>query len=162
MTNYMISDNFSFFELTKTNNTKLLEQNRLQANLYLPTIRDLANNLLERVRPPDGMITNSCFRHLALNRVTPSSDLSQHLLAQAWDGRSPSMTPGELFEYILKKIIDEKIPFGQLILERFKRDYGYAEWVHMSLGPGYRSLKKCGQVIRIDGGKRRLIRKISV
>lgn len=164
----MLSPHFSFEELTVTNQLNFQDQNRLEAEQHLPTLIALANRLLEPLRGERPLKINSAFRWWALNSLTPgSSQTSQHPLGQAADITRPGQPHDEFFEEVLAKLVNDKIPFGQLIDEAAARDYGVARWVHVSLGPDFWKPERCGEVIRIvidEEGKatRSLLRKVAV
>jgi hypothetical protein len=151
MNNFMVSDRFSFFELTKTGNYELLEQNRLEAKIYLPTARALAWGILEVLRESRPLFVNSGFRGEALNSITPgSSPKSQHRLFQAADICRPAEKCAEVFDEIIAIMLEKKVPFGQLIYEKVDGRFGIKEWIHVSLGPGFRDPEKCGQILKRD------------
>lgn len=143
-----LSEHFSFYELTVTGNAALQEANRVDALRYKPTLIALAR-FLEIIRGKAPLIVNSAFRSAALNKATAgSSPTSQHPLGQAADIRRPNQSPTVLFADLRRRFRDEKIPFGQLILESAKRDYGMVEWVHVSLGADFWKPERCGEVLR--------------
>lgn len=148
MTDHPLSPHFSFYELTVTGNAALQDANRIDALRYKPSLIALAR-FLERIRRYDPLIVNSAFRSATLNKATPgSSPTSQHPLGQAADIRRPNQSPTVLFADLRALFRDAKIPFGQLILESAKRDYGVVEWVHVSLGADFWKPERCGEVLR--------------
>jgi hypothetical protein len=151
MEDFKLSEHFSFFELTPTRNAALQEENRTEAIKYLPTGKALAATILEPIRGDKPLVVNSAFRCWKLNTVTPgSSSTSQHPLFQAGDIHRPGQSATELFEEIIHKFKSEKIPFGQLILEKALRGFVVSEWVHVSLGAAYWKPDRCGEVLKIE------------
>lgn len=142
-----LSPHFTFGELTATGNAALQAANRSEAQKYLPALKALAA-LLERLRGDHALVVNSAFRFGSLNRATPgSSPTSQHPLGQAADLHRPGEAVAATFAEILAQLKAENIPFGQLILESAKRDYGVVEWVHVSLGRDFWKPERCGEVL---------------
>lgn len=155
--NFQLSEHFSFYEMTVTSNAALQDQNREDAQRYLPTGKALCNKLLEPIRGETSLVVNSGFRSWDLNGATPgSSPTSQHPLFQAADLHRPGQSVEDLFQEILEKLISQSIPFGQLILEKADRGFSVAEWVHISLGADYWKPERCGEVLKMNcepGGK---------
>lgn len=115
-----LSKNFSFEELTRTDVKELQTQNRVEALLYLPSIRRGAVTLLQPIRQGTGlkMTVNSGFRGRTLNARVGGSLVSQHCLGEAFDFNCKGFEDryGQLL--VMKWIVDANIPFGQLLLER--------------------------------------------
>jgi len=144
----MISEHFSFDELTSTSNADLAASNRQDAEKFLPTLKALAA-LLERVRDGRPLVVNSAFRSFALNKATAgSSPTSQHPMGQAADIHRPGQDVSEFFKDTLALLKREKIQFGQLIDESADRGYGVVRWVHISLGRDFWKPERCGEVLR--------------
>jgi hypothetical protein len=151
--NFQLSEHFSFHELTATSNAAMQELNRQEALHYLPTLKALATRLLEPIRAGRPLAVNSAFRAFALNKATHgSSATSQHPLGQAADIHRPGMPVGEFFAEVLALVKERRLPFGQLIHERAERDYGVAEWVHVSLGADFWKPERCGEVLAMTAG----------
>jgi hypothetical protein len=157
----MVSDRFSFYELTKTGNAELLEQNRLEAKMFLPTGRTLAWGILEVLRQDRALFVTSGFRGEALNSITPgSAPLSQHRLFQAADIVRPGEDGAAVFDEIVSIMLERKVPFGQLIHERVESRFGVKDWIHVSLGPGFRDPEKCGQILKRENDAWTLLKKV--
>ena len=142
----MLSAHFSLEELTRTSRSELLEQNRREANAYLPALRALAA-MLEVPRAHFGrpMKINSGFRGPALNAATPgASPTSQHSLGQAADIEIHGVDDAELHRWIVTK---SGLIYGQCILERPPGK----SWVHLSLGEPWRDARKSRQALTFDG-----------
>ena len=161
MSNFVMSPHWSFYELTNTSKIVLLGDNRAEALNHVATGRDLANGILEKIRNGRPLYTGSGFRGEALNSTTKgSSSKSQHRFFQAADLARPREDCKKVFAEIIGIIEEQKIPFGQLIYEEVERDYGIARWIHVSLGPGYRDPKKCGQIMTRKNKVWKLIKKV--
>lgn len=151
MNDFQLSKHFSYYELTATNNAALQAQNRQEGLGFLPPLEALCQTILEPIRGDRPLRINSGFRCPALNGATKgSSKTSQHPLGQAADISRPGQDPEELFEEVFQLVATQKIPFGQLIYEQAKRDYGVARWVHVSLGRGFRAPERCGEILRME------------
>ncbi len=145
---FKLSPNFSFFELTKTSNALIQEDNREAALKYKPSLYAVAG-LLECIRDGRALIVNSAFRCGALNSLTKgSSPTSQHPMGQAVDFHRPGEDPHKTFLETLAILKLKKLPFGQLIDESAKRDYGMVSWVHLSLGRDFWKPERCGEVLK--------------
>jgi zinc D-Ala-D-Ala carboxypeptidase len=150
---FALSPHFSFYELTATSNAAMQELNRQEAMQYLPTLKALAAQLLEPIRAGRPLVVNSAFRAFALNKATAgSSSTSQHPVGQAADIHRPGMPVGDFFAEVLALVKERRLPFGQLIHERAQRDYGVAEWVHISLGRDFWKPERCGEVLAMTAG----------
>ena len=133
-----LTKNFTLEELTKSgyatehgiDNTPNAEQ--------IENLQLLATNILQPLRDELGLAVNidSAFRCLAVNEavggVTDPLHISQHTKGQAADIIVPGMTPME----VIKKIVEMKLPFDQLIFE-------YGEWTHVSFDKD----RKRGQIL---------------
>lgn len=149
----LLSPHFSFLELTITSHRALLEQNRHEALLVRPQLQELCTTLLEPVRAHFGkpVIVHSGFRCKALNTAIKGSKTSQHMLGQAADFH----VAGLELEPVWTWIAQSGLPFGQCILEGAGKT---PAWIHLSLGQPYRSVAKCGEVLRIDTATGKVIR----
>lgn len=140
MQNFKLSEHFSFYELTNTSHTDLLEDNRAEAMEQIETLKALAECILEplRVKIDRKIFINSGYRGKTLNEAVGGAKLSQHCYAEAADIDADGYTAEELFNFIREneEIFDGKL--GQVILEKV----GGAEWVHIS----YKS-KRYAQVL---------------
>lgn len=152
-----LSKNFSFNELTNTQHSELLIQNRQEA-LQEPIISNLiklATTLLQPIRDNYGhpISINSGFRCSALNTIIHGAIHSQHLTGEAADLDIGDQSQNNvLFELIRQLARDQKIRFGQLILE------GPAgqSWVHVSL----ETERFSGEIMTFDGKHYSVIEKI--
>ena len=163
---FRITPHFSFYELTKTSNAALQINNRDTARSFLGPLKSLAESL-EVIRADIGhaIEVHSGFRSPALNSETAGSSMkSQHMRGEAADISDPGPDTKEsvdrLFYAIECVLVNRKLPFGQLIQESAKRDYGRVYWVHFSLGAPWRDKARCGEVLTMLDGKYTLLRKI--
>ena len=158
---------FSFNELTITNNAKLQEQNRkeAQASNILANLKVLAE-LLEKIRTKTGPLEiHSGFRCPTLNGATVGSSLkSQHMQGQACDfsrpGPDTEASVNGLHNDVLDALLEQGLVFGQLIKECTDRRYGKSVWLHLSLGMPYRNQNKCGQVLEMRNGIYTFVRQV--
>lgn len=162
MHNFMVSPHWSFNELTTTRNHILRMQNRIEAHQYIETGKVLAHGLLEPARCGRPLITTSGFRGESLNSTTQgSSPKSQHRLFQAADVCRPDEVCWDVFEEIMEVYLSKKVPFGQLIYEEVPgRDDEISRWIHISLGPGYRTPERCGEILKRIGDDWSLVKKV--
>mgnify|MGYP001578520114 CR=1 FL=1 len=163
---FLLSQHFTYHELTKTSNKNLLALNRVKGLEFEAKLKELAF-MLEAVREYVGgpLSIHSGYRCPELNGATPgSSSKSQHMLGEACDfsliGPDTSAMIDSLFQKTLTCLIDKGIPFGQLIRELANRDYGKAEWIHLSLGMPHREIHRCGQVMTMEDGVYKLIKTV--
>lgn len=168
MPDFKLTPNFAFYEMTQTSNAALQELNR-QKGLEIKDKLTLVAKKLELLRAKTGMSiqVHSSFRCPELNSATKgSSSKSQHMLGEAVDFSGPGQENEAQMEEIFNKVLDtlsrERIPFGQLIKESAKRDYGRALWLHMSLGAPFREPAKCGQVMTMNDGVFALLKQVPV
>lgn len=162
----MLTEHFGFEEVTQTSNAKLQDINRDKADTFISSLT-AGCMMLELIREKVGPLRiHSGFRCSELNGATPgSSTKSQHMLGEAFDFSAAKSEPTPenvdgLFEAVLTALIEQAIPFGQLIRETAERDYGSADWVHISLGAPFREVAKCGQVLRMLNGSYTLVKTI--
>ncbi|MDR0291756.1 MAG: hypothetical protein LBI01_03115 [Elusimicrobium sp.] len=141
MTDFNLSENFTFFELTATAETKFLEFNRAEGMNFIIPLSVLCEELLEEIYKMFGVkpTVTSAFRCKFLNNKLRGSAASQHLGGEAADFILRGFDCAEVFE----KIKNSGLAFGQLILEKS----GNKKWVHVSLGVPYRAAEKCGQAL---------------
>lgn len=153
MDDFKLSQHFTFFELTVTENAALQEQNRAQAILWVPSLKAVCDTLLEPVRNDKPLILNSGFRSWELNGATPgSSPTSQHPRGQAADFHRKGQDMDLLFAEILGILILKKIQFGQFIDEQANRGYKVSRWLHLSLGANFWKPERCGEVLKMVAG----------
>jgi len=149
-----LSEHFSLYELTVTNNAALQGKNRILTDEQVEKLRKVAS-LLEIARAilGTGVDAHSGYRCPELNGVTPgSASKSQHMVCEAADmspaGPDTEASIEAAFAKLLEAAKAGKFQFGQLIIESAKRDYGRVFWIHISLGRPYRSQGRCGEVMR--------------
>ncbi len=143
-----LTSHFTFEELTRTDVASLQTTNRVLAKQYMPSLIALAN-LLEQVRTLLGdrpIIVHSAFRCAPLNRAIGGSATSQHLMGQAADFHVRGLDLRVAFDQIRAS----GLKWGQLILEDGNGD-GVPTWLHLSLGPPWRSAARSQQVLVYDG-----------
>ena len=169
--NFKVSEHFSFFETTRSNNTYLLEENRKAGLLILPkiclTINTYAETIREHVLKGKPLSIHSLMRCWLLNGQTKgSSNKSQHPKGEAMDwSRAGQETRAECwtdFEKTVELFKKKKIMFGTIIFEEVERDYGKAHWIHTALGAPFRDLARCGQVLHMKNGKFTLLERVDV
>lgn len=147
-----LSQNFSFYELTKTTHADLQQKNQEDAVPYISALTDLAV-MLEVVRKRFGpVVVTSGFRGPALNARVNGQASSQHCRGEAADIVCPATAVPDLHKWIVTK---SGIAYGQCILEM---PPGRA-WVHLSLGAPYRPADKCGMSLFTDDGKSYTVKK---
>jgi zinc D-Ala-D-Ala carboxypeptidase len=114
-----LTPNFTLAELTFTNHRSLPN---IPDEVQMANLKRLAV-FLESVRVVLGqpILVDSAFRSSAVNKAVRGKPTSQHLQGCAADFRVPGMTPAQ----IVKKLVDAKLPFDQLILE--------PRWTHVSI-----------------------------
>lgn len=131
-----LSKNFTWGEFTRTGQTALQEQNRIEAEQYKPALVALAE-LLQPVRDHFGVLrVNSAFRGPSVNKGAGGASKSQHLVGQAVD--FVPLSEGVTLEQVFEWIKASDLPFGQLILEIPSPT---SRWIHLSLGAPWRKGK---------------------
>ncbi|MCB9745306.1 MAG: DUF882 domain-containing protein [Alphaproteobacteria bacterium] len=139
-----LAPNFTFAELTTTNHSELILENRKEAIAYLAKLRQLAA-LLQKIRDHVGVPVkvNSGFRSQALNNaVHGASGTSQHMRGEAVDFSIPGKDMREVWRWIAE---ESGLRFGQLIHE--EKNGGV--WIHISLETASRS----GEVFTFAKGR---------
>lgn len=154
-----LSENFTLFQLTRTDHADLQKENRKVTHTEYSKLSVCAE-LLEQCRQVLGMEldVHSGRRCLALNRRVGSTDKSQHLKCEAVDfspaGPDDEASVNAAFFRILAATRQGYPKFGQFIAESQKTAReGRKYWLHISLGPGYRDAAKCGEVLTMRDGK---------
>ena len=125
MTDYKITENFSFYELTNTSYTALLEKNREYAEGLKDNL-NLLGILLQDIRDIIGkpMTISSGVRCPELNKKVGGTADSRHQKGLAADIQVKGMSAMEVFDAIRKA----KLPLLQkAIIEGVKGK----EWVHI-------------------------------
>lgn len=155
-----LSPHFSLFALTRTEHTDLQDENRIITIEEEIKLRDLAN-LLEDLRAALGcdIDVHSARRCQSLNSRVGSSSKSQHLLCEAADlspaGPDDEASVSAAHAKLVAAAKAGRFRFGQLILEtQGAGREGRKVWIHASLGRPYRDAARCGEVFRMDDGKR--------
>jgi zinc D-Ala-D-Ala carboxypeptidase len=115
-----LSKDFSFEELTKTSRADLQTRNRVEAALCIWSLRKVAQELLQPIREGlDRRITiTSGYRGKTLNEAIGGAKASQHCFGQAADFQVEGLEDREGQLKVVKWVLDQGIPFGQLLLER--------------------------------------------
>ncbi len=161
MEDFKVTDNFSFFEATRTSNQALVDINRTYGLTRLADI-ELTCYLMEEIRchvlSDHSTEVHSLTRAPSLNAKTfGSAKTSQHILAQACDwspwGAESREECWRAFVLAKHYLTVDRIMFGQLIFEEAERFYGKVHWIHLSRGYPYRPLKNCGQIMTMKNGK---------
>ena len=136
----MITDHFSWDEMTTTSHKNLLEENQRDACNYACALY-LTAHLMERVRSIVGcpIRVTSGFRGEVLNKTVGGSKRSQHCRGEACDFQPYKGTIEEAFEKLATEVREKRLDVGQLLLER--------GWIHISLGhPSRRSRTRCNEI----------------
>lgn len=162
---HQLSPHFTLYDLTRTDHTDLLEENRHVTNDEEIKLGQVAN-LLETCRIILGcdLDVHSGRRYLELNKRVGGSDRSQHLKCEAVDfspaGPDTEATVIDAWQKLATAAREGKIKFGQLIVENQMGREGRSFWVHASLGAPYRAKDRCGEVLSMKDGKYTMIAKI--
>jgi len=160
-TDMALTQHFTLFALTATEHTEWQSANRDLTDQQVQKLT-LVAELLETIHGIINMpiIVNDGFRSVQLNKADGGVSDSQHALCEAADWIPEGITSLDKLQPIFKLVWDaakeKKFAFGQLILEKSMAIAGNA-WIHLSLGPGYRDILKCGQVLSMQGGKYTLL-----
>lgn len=159
MSDFKLSPNFTFHELTATKHADVLERNRLEAMPYEGVLRVVCLNLLEPLREHLGrpLVIHSGFRGPTLNARVKGSAGSQHMRGEAVDwslpGRETEAEIEDLFRSALTLLTVRAVPFGQMILEQDgRRGFDVDRWIHMSLGEPFRHPGRSRQILRMVDG----------
>lgn len=149
VSNVQITQHFSLYEMTHTENRGLLEENTFLGFQKIDTLTSLCG-MLELVRVLLGghpLSIHSGFRCPTLNQAIGGAAHSQHMSAQAADFHVLGLPLREAFDRIRHSA--KEIQFGQLILEGHNGvDF---TWIHISLGAPWRAADQCGEILTFDG-----------
>jgi hypothetical protein len=167
MNDKKLSPHFSLFDLTRTDQSDLLAENRNVTQAEEVKLTEVAN-LLETCQVILGcdLDVHSGRRFLKLNKRVGGSERSQHLKCEAVDFSPAGPDTEESIVNAWQKIATAaragRIKFGQLIVEsQAGRDGGRKFWIHISLGAPYRIAERCGEVLTMKDGVYAMISKIS-
>lgn len=140
ISNFKITDHFTFYELTNTDYFGYLDINREEGFKKIYTLTDLCIKILEPIRLifNKPVIINSGFRCIEVNKLVGGKSNSQHLLGEAVDFKIKGENVVDVFNEIQKT----DLMYGQLINE-------YNKWIHVSLGYPYRKKKDSMQVFTV-------------
>ena len=167
MTDHNLSPHFSLYQLTRTDQTDMQEENRHVTNDEELKLSEVAN-LLETCRTVLGcdLDVHSGRRYLELNKRVGGSERSQHLKSEAADfspaGPDTEASIAETFDKIIIAARAGRLRFGQLIAESDGRGReGRSFWLHISLGLPYRDILRCGEGLKMVDGRYTLVEKIT-
>lgn len=148
-----LSEHFSLYELTVTNNTAMQERNRTLTDEQVGKLKKVAE-MAERIRGvcEAPVIINSGYRSDVLNGLTRgSSSTSQHPRCEAIDFYVKGLPHEEVFNRLLDAARQGRFEFGQLILEKAVRGFTTSIWVHCSV-IGTLDATKVGQAMIMNSG----------
>ena len=162
-----LSPHFTLFDLTKTDHTDLLAENRHVTHDEELKLTELAG-LLETCQTLLGfdLDVHSGRRYLELNKRVGGSDRSQHMKCEAADFSPAGPDTEESVVNAWQKLATAaragKLKFGQLIVENAAsgREGGRKFWVHISLGAPYRDKARCGEILSMKDGKFTMVAKV--
>ena len=162
-----LTENFSLFQLTRTDQVDLQEDNRnLTAEEELKLV--VVAELLEKCREVLGceLDIHSGRRFLTLNKRVGGSERSQHMRCEAADfspvGPDSEATVTDAWQNLATAARAGRLKFGQLIMESAAgRDGGRSCWVHISLGEPFRDKARCGEILSMKDGRYTMISKIT-
>ncbi len=115
-----LSDHFTIEELTRTEVRWAIEQNKVEAVPFIPSLKRVCDELLEPVRllfHNDPINVHSGFRYRALNTAIGGSPTSQHLVGEAVDFDIDGCVSERYQMEALRLIMDSEIKFRQLLIE---------------------------------------------
>lgn len=119
---------FTLSEMTNSAIARSHKLNNIPSAAELEHLKNLVKHILDPLREALGPVTvTSGFRSAPVNRAAGGSSSSQHVLGQAADIKIKGMTSDQ----VVRKIIEMKLPFDQVIEE-------FGSWVHVSYGPRHR------------------------
>ena len=143
--NNKLSDNFSLYEMARSETAKRLGIDNTPPVDYIPRLRTLCKTILEPVRAHYGQPyrPNSVYRCLELNRALHSKDTSDHVTAYACDIEIAGVS-----NYDLAVWIRDNLEFAKIILECYTAGVPNSGWVHVSINPDI----KQNTVLTYSGG----------
>lgn len=163
----ILSPHFSFYELTRTDHTDLLAENRHVTDEELGKLQ-LCAELLEQCQALLGvkLEVHSGRRFLALNKRVGGSERSQHMRSEAVDFSPEGYDDEASITRNFDKLVDfakaGKIKFGQLLKESDKNGReGRKVWIHISLGSPFRDESRCGEIFTVIDGKTEFVERIA-
>jgi len=150
MNNFFISKHFTFYELTKTSNAKLIDINRLEGLKVKDKLELVCLKLLEPLRGifHYPVIIHSGFRCKAVNDLVRGNPNSQHLRGEAVDFHIKGFDDDDGYEKVLKWC-KSNIEYGQLIDESRTMANVTVRWIHLSLP----DIKHYKQALRYNKGR---------
>ena len=165
--NFKLTPNFSLFEATTTTRRGYLTQNREMGARRLGKIVSVFT-LLQGIREKLGVPirVHSGYRCPDLNRAIGGSWTSQHMKAEAVDWSPDGCEEDRdvmrsAFQTSVDLLKRHQIMFGQIIFEEeTERDGGSHFWIHFGIGAPFRTIEKCGQVMRYLDGDYTMIEKL--
>lgn len=141
-----IGKHFTLIEFTRSDKAKQLGIDNTPNAVELGRIKLVVEHILDPLRDATDAITpSSGFRGHRLNSAVGGEPTSQHRLGEAVDFSVKGMTSDQ----VVRKIIEMKLPFDQLIEE-------FGRWVHVSYGPRNRR-EVLRAVKRIVNGKEKTV-----
>lgn len=157
--NFNLSQNVTFYDLTRTEHADLLDENRNCTREELLKLALCANQIeMIRMILDCEIDKHSGRRYLELNKRVGGSERSEHLKCQAvdWSPAGPDTleTIEAAFWALVAAARSGKLKFGQMIIESSKNGReGRKFWIHTSLGAPHRDPARCGELLRIVDGK---------
>jgi uncharacterized protein YcbK (DUF882 family) len=133
--NMKLSEHFTLGELTKT--SYKTEDGNIPSRVAIENLKNLCENWLEALRqaqgPSEGIIINSGYRSLEVNKRAGGSATSNHLTGCAVDIRVGGFEQAIRYASILLDISDgTKQDFDELYIERNKAG---RYWIHFAVRP---------------------------
>lgn len=148
-----LSEHFSLSEFTKSQTAErrgIINHPEID---HIANMKELCENILEPVREEFGVtVINSGYRSKQLNEAIGGSSTSQHCKGEAADIEVPGVSNLEIAQWI----VDNDLPFDQLILEFYTEGEPSSGWVHVSYGVRKRgqvltAAKRSGRTVYLEG-----------
>lgn len=159
MPSVQLAPNFTLAELSRTSVSRFAAENAREAakEPVLARLREVAamlQVLRDHYQAP--VFVHSGFRCPRLNAAIGGSATSQHKLGEAADFHVHGVDLEAVWTWLWQ---EAPVDFGQCILEGHAP--GEWTWIHLSLGPPFRSREKSGEVMTFDGAQyRKVARKV--